>query len=727
MTFGPPIASFQAPTARFAPIPEGREDDYDPEKPLSASLVSAFECERKGAYQIVERIPRPPDSSTRLGSTVHKVAEDYLTKGLDPNLNDALMLPKGRGAPGENTFYPGQIFQAGKHLLPPVGSLRVEGRLTWQTPGIRGPIDWKGTLDGLGLRQVSDHGASYLPPSQWGVVHYPGEIDPYRPFVLDHKTTSDKRYALHADPKAPGEGEEDKYLGRNIQAIEYAWATLEKFQTDTVDLFWVYYLTRGRPKAWPVELTLTRAEVAEQIVKIDVKADRVIRIRKEQIRAKDLDPNTSVCPKYGGCPYRDRCPLSLTQRWGGSLSASFSSPSPQGSPMSVESYDQAMARIQAQQAQGGLPPPGSLPGFAAPQAAPQPQGQQTWAPGMPLNGHQQYLLAQQGVTWAAIAMAAGSEDGRIVAPDPNTANNYDTVYANPQHTNGQPVMRAPSGPGASFPISPSAINPTDGPRFAPASPEQMPPRMTFDAPQNAPQPGYPLAQGFPTNPGTPGFAPPQQSFGVPASQLPPSGLPQIGQAQPDPFAGMDRDALKDACVKRGLCTSGYRGRNEETFRTALRTNTPIVSSKETEEPAAPAALQASMSYPGQASPGPMPAVQVGSVPASTGNGGPPGTGFKLYIHCRPTKRSGVSQVIQVSDLCAQVFPKIKEMAQVDHYALIDFGKGRGLFCSLVEELVKGSGWGPAQAVIVDHSPEGQDLITTLERYAGEVIRGFARG
>ena len=102
-----------------------------------------------------------------------------------------------------------------------------------------------------------------------------------------------------------------------------------------------------------------------------------------------------------------------------------------------ETYDQAMARMAAQaQAAGGLPPPGMIPGLPGAQ---QPTAQSVvWAPGMPFNGTQQYLLTQPGVTWYALALAARSEDGSnaVVPPSPEVANSYDTMYVSPVETRG---------------------------------------------------------------------------------------------------------------------------------------------------------------------------------------------------------------------------------------------------------------------------------------------------
>jgi hypothetical protein len=132
--------------------------------------------------------------------------------------------------------------------------------------------------------------------------------DPSTSLVLDHKTTSNLKYAmtpeqLHEDP----------------QALLYAsWAAVE-WDTPIVTARWVYY-SASNPKSGPRRPTGCRVvEVPfdflsdpdiELVDALDRDIKEVYNIKAKSIPGKELPPTPSSCGSYGGCPHRERCDLS---------------------------------------------------------------------------------------------------------------------------------------------------------------------------------------------------------------------------------------------------------------------------------------------------------------------------------------------------------------------------------------------------------------------------------
>jgi hypothetical protein len=238
----------------------------------SPSQIKTFRrCARKWWFEKIAGLKRPPSPAAKLGSRVHDVAERYLIGALEIPADPRKRTPEMR------------IFAPGSGYLPkpPVHSSAVEYWLG--EPGACKP--WEYNPKGIGLRT--------------DVVPLVGRVDlrttdGERFAVVDHKTTSDERWALTAER-----------LAEDVQAAVYT----RPYLSDAGVVFrHVYYATKGRPRAWMVEVVVDRdrsdrlwAGVLETLAKM----------RPASAEAEDraVPGNPGACGDYGGCPYRDHCPI----------------------------------------------------------------------------------------------------------------------------------------------------------------------------------------------------------------------------------------------------------------------------------------------------------------------------------------------------------------------------------------------------------------------------------
>ena len=218
---------------------------------LSASQISTFrDCQRKWAWRKLDGLRLPPNKHAELGIEVHEILEHWGREGrpIDPETRA------------------GKIALAGLKHLPPPGQGTQELKFKFEHEGIT----------------------------------YVGKIDHYEAgFVLDHKTTSDLKWA-----KTP------EQLSADEQTIIYGFYA----EGDPIDFKWVYYRTRGAPKSKPVTLSLGRDHIAAEFDKLHTIGKQMAEIEASGARALDLPPSMDICDKYGGCAYVDNCALTSTQR-----------------------------------------------------------------------------------------------------------------------------------------------------------------------------------------------------------------------------------------------------------------------------------------------------------------------------------------------------------------------------------------------------------------------------
>lgn len=284
---------------------------------LSATQIGDWnECRRKWAFKVIDRNRPPQDPSAVLGERVHKILEEWLTLGKQPDRSEVYTYERA----GQIIMrHPGRIAESGLHLLPAPGPhLRVEDQLELRSRSSQ----WGGRVD---LHYVDEH---------TGV-----------PVITDHKTSSNiARYALHDDPSDP-----ERYIGYNVQALLYAAWAMNKYRVAQVDLAWVYYSTKSSPeRSKRVHLRVHRDRIAPHLDVIDTTAAEMWRAYHLVGSAKELPLPESlhVCRKYGGCPYFEICLTPEEQ-----LHAMTAPTAPQ------ESMSAMFARIQSQNNNGVTPPP----------------------------------------------------------------------------------------------------------------------------------------------------------------------------------------------------------------------------------------------------------------------------------------------------------------------------------------------------------------------------------
>lgn len=211
-------------------------------------------CPRKLAWKD-SGVEVPPNPSALLGTKVHKVAEDYLTLGKEPD-----MLTRE-----------GEIFSAGMHHLPnkDFPNLVIEGEFTREFRG----------------------------------VTFSGRVDfsiPSIPLVGDHKTTSDYKYVRN--------------LPLDTQANIYAWNAMETAGTDTCHLLWVYYLTKSKPSSRAVTAVLSKFDVLKHMEDYAIMGHGILKAAQAQVNPLDYPKNIDACEAYGGCPYQHLCKITPSER-----------------------------------------------------------------------------------------------------------------------------------------------------------------------------------------------------------------------------------------------------------------------------------------------------------------------------------------------------------------------------------------------------------------------------
>lgn len=254
-------------------------------KSVSPSQFNTFaDCKRQWWFQSVLGLPTPQRASAALGEAVHEQLEAYIDTGKLPDDTSA-----------------GCIARAGLSLLPAPGTAWTEVSMSDRKKGDRD----KETLSGI-------------PPMQLAGVKVNGFIDLLdltgpRPLVLDHKTTSDLKYAKTEDQ-----------LREDPQMVLYGTFALvaaasQGVEAEEVDTGHVVYLTKGAPLAKKTVVTLGRKHLAAERKKLEVLVEEMKGYARE--RSPDAVPGEPTsCNKYGGCHFRDKCSAL------GLLSASPSTP-----------------------------------------------------------------------------------------------------------------------------------------------------------------------------------------------------------------------------------------------------------------------------------------------------------------------------------------------------------------------------------------------------------------
>jgi len=219
---------------------------------VSASQITTFrDCARKWYFNKIVGLSTPSTPATELGSAVHEALEAYLRDGADLPANEA-----------------GEIARSGVHLLPTERRVEIELSLAEQMPLTDSPVRVVGYVDAL-----------------YPTTHH----------ILDHKTSSNKRYT-----------KTQRELAENVQLILYARAYIERAQdAEEITLTHVYYGTKSR---WSkrVDVKLSRQEIIDKWGPIRADIERMMSV-SEAPNAEEVSPNRDACDKYGGCPFASQC------------------------------------------------------------------------------------------------------------------------------------------------------------------------------------------------------------------------------------------------------------------------------------------------------------------------------------------------------------------------------------------------------------------------------------
>lgn len=227
----------------------------------SASQIKTYnDCPRKWAHRYIDHRESPPNKYALWGIKLHKDTENYLNgKSIKEIDNDNLKI----------------ILPSIKHLPQP-GDCTTESRFDLGLIGLGalvGYIDIKTYVDDI-------------------------------PINIDIKTTSDLRWAL-----TPEE------LASDVQSVIYAKARMLEESCRKVRNRWVYMQRNlNNPATRKVEAEMYSSEVDEHMANLITTIQQMGDLYDSGSKAKDVDPKTTACDKYGGCPYKEFCNLTGKER-----------------------------------------------------------------------------------------------------------------------------------------------------------------------------------------------------------------------------------------------------------------------------------------------------------------------------------------------------------------------------------------------------------------------------
>jgi hypothetical protein len=206
--------------------------------------------------------------SGALGTAGHKVLEAWYLGG----------------TPAWHT-YPGQVVEAGRHLLPtpgavtamveaPIGDEPIADPGDGPAVGLRfGGVLWAGFRD-----LVVTGGAETERLGLRGAV-----------VLFDYKTTASiAKYAKDADA-----------LRADLQCNLYALATMIEVGVPWIACRWVYFETKAVRRALPTDVVIRRADAEARVNAASVLAAELDLLE----RSADAPQNVDACGDYGGCSY----------------------------------------------------------------------------------------------------------------------------------------------------------------------------------------------------------------------------------------------------------------------------------------------------------------------------------------------------------------------------------------------------------------------------------------
>lgn len=242
---------------------------------ISASQIETFRlCKRKWAFQKIDKLPSPQSPAAALGEEAHKHREAWLIAGTPP--------------PADTRA--GKLALAGLEQLPPPGIAEVEKSL------------WLSVKDGTNTVEVSGRIDFFLrnaePQKTWGENGIP--------LIGDHKTTAGEEWMKSAEV----------LTGGDPQGAIYGRYALEQTGAGAVDLLWAYMIKGSSPRSAQVRARMSKTQVDEQFGRVISDSRDMLVILNQGVVGKEVEPTTTACEAYGGCPFRDVCPITNQQKIG---------------------------------------------------------------------------------------------------------------------------------------------------------------------------------------------------------------------------------------------------------------------------------------------------------------------------------------------------------------------------------------------------------------------------
>lgn len=224
---------------------------------VSATSIRLFQnCQRRWYERYILGKKEESTVAMKRGNEVHRQLEEYLQKGTLPD-----------------DTVEGQIAVAGLQYLPsPDPNHQVEQSLDdYPVPNVA--IRFKGFIDLLSYEN--------------GVLE-----------VLDHKTTSNFRYALSGEQ-----------LKQDTQMVIYARHVLEHYDVDEITLTHVVYLTKPPYQSQKTSIVVSRDHIYQVFDEIHEIVQDMVSAKEKQVG--EMEKNKSHCFSYGKrCPYFKECQIS---------------------------------------------------------------------------------------------------------------------------------------------------------------------------------------------------------------------------------------------------------------------------------------------------------------------------------------------------------------------------------------------------------------------------------
>lgn len=228
---------------------------------VSVSQIENFSaCKRKWGWRYLNGLKSPPSRAAQFGIDGHKILEEWV-RNATPIPNTEL----------------GKLVRFG--IKP-------------------GYVPTPKTIHNL------EHRFEILFPD-WGVivVGVMDFLDLHNRLVGDYKFRSQARYNLST-----------KDLECDLQANVYAYAAQYPTQNSSpINLRWIYFNKNSAEKVSKVEGQITAEGARTVLNKYLPIVQEMSACHRQNLKAEDLELNTSECSAYGGCPYLDNCLPLLTK------------------------------------------------------------------------------------------------------------------------------------------------------------------------------------------------------------------------------------------------------------------------------------------------------------------------------------------------------------------------------------------------------------------------------